>query len=330
MKVSEFCAKALATGLAAALLSACAIAQNNLVPPGTVASRSEASRGSWMLPDAKNSTLIYVTGWLTPYVYAYAYPSGSLEGTLHLKYNLQSLCSDDRGNVWVPTNTSTKGFIFKIKHAGTKPIETLTDRQLAGGCAVDESTGNLAVIGNLQFTGSNYGYGGVAIYPGGHGKPAYYSLPVAPFSCSYDDRGDLFVVTWSGYPSDHWSLIWLPKGASGFEGFSLSPNVTPYGVRWDGKYLAVAVGVRAIDRFQIDSTDHDGSKVGQTVHIADAGDPWADGLWWIADGKLFATYTKPSTRNHDDFSAWSYPRGGKPVKVVAGPSRLWGITVSKK
>ena len=67
-----------------------------------------------------------------------------------------------RGSSW------SDGLVLKYKHGGTKPIETLSDNQFPVACAVDESTGDLAVVGQPN-PAKNYN-GEAAIYPGGQGS----------------------------------------------------------------------------------------------------------------------------------------------------------------
>ncbi len=271
-----------------------------------------------MLPEAKTSTLVYVTD--SDLVYAYAYPSGILEGTIYLSNGggyVNHLCSDDQGDVWVTDgfrgSSWSDGLVLKYKHGGTKPIETLSDNQFPVACAVDESTGDLAVVGQPN-PAKNYN-GGAAIYPGGQGKPTYYRVSGGPISCTYDSSSDLFVVV--SPASKYRALIWLKKGRSGFKSFLLHPEVTPYGVRWDGTDLALAVGNSTIDRFEINGGA--GKEVSKTVLDGKLSD------WWIANNKVFGTYG-------DSFAAWHYPKGGEQIKDIEGPSGgdFGSITVSTR
>ena len=84
--------------------------------------------------------------------------------------NRQGECVDGAGNVFV-TN-SFKGQILEYAHGGTTPIATLSDpNQYPIDCAVDPTTGNLAVTNYFAKTGP----GSVAIYQGAQGAPLFYA-----------------------------------------------------------------------------------------------------------------------------------------------------------
>lgn len=330
--------------VAIVLLTGCGGLQPPIGAPGTMpqsrAITTHADRGgSWMLPEAKHKTLVYVTtgcsGTTECYygntlVYAFAYPSGNLEGTLTLSNDVVNACSDDDGNVWFTEVVGYQGQIVKYKHGGTKPIETLNDKQVPTGCAVDPTTGTLAVMNDY----GSVDYGGMTIYPAGltTSKPIYYafcpteSTCAYPDSCTYDSSGDLFVTLMTKvrkfYPT---YIIWLPKGAKRFEDFVLDPDVTANQAQWYGKYLAVAVrGSDKVDRFKIEGAGY-AKSVG---HAGFLGLPKAypyEG-WWIADGRLFAIQT------HKSFiDVWHYPEGGEPIKTITGSGDgFTGVTVSYK
>lgn len=314
-----------------AMPQAPAIAVNN-------SAKVQVRHGSWMLPEAIHRTLVYVTTgcastgscYQNKQVYAYAYPSGTLEGTLTLSNDPINDCSDNHGNVWVTELVShdhsyESGQIVKYKHGGVKPIETLSDNNVSTGCAVDPSTGTLAVI-NDSYNDSSYG--GVTIFPGGTGPPKYYMFFVSgstyalPASCTYDSSGDLFITLRFKLDSYPTQIIWLKKGASRFESFHLHPQIAPREAQWYGTDLTVAVGGGRLVRFKIEGSDS-ASRVGHTV-LADS---TGYGEWVIADRKLF------SIESYDPvFSVWRYPGGGDPIKTVTGSgvAAFTGITVSTK
>src|SRR5581483_1540828 len=104
----------------------------------------------------KHGTLLFVaTG---DNVYLLSYPSGKLVSSLEIPgYNI---CSDNDGNVFVPT---TGYQIAEYSHYG-ELIQKLQDGDVPLGCAVDPTTGNLAV------TNEGSGAGEVAIYSNAKGQ----------------------------------------------------------------------------------------------------------------------------------------------------------------
>jgi hypothetical protein len=183
---------ALSFSAAAALLAACSGSQPPIGAPGATAQTStlatHADRGkSWTLPEAKSIGLLYVAGSQNGQngsAYVYTYPQGRLVGTLTGFAEPFGECTDSAGNVFIVaySNGSTSAStIYEYAHGGTKPIATLSDPDVAVGCAVDPTTGNLAASGN-----------GVAIFKNATGNPAYYSSGYHFYYCGYDERGNLY------------------------------------------------------------------------------------------------------------------------------------------
>ena len=159
---------------------------------------ASAHAGAWMLAEAKREDLLYVaTG---DNVYVLSYPGGKLVGSLGITGN--NLCSDARGDVFIPTS----GYdVVEYAHGGNSPIETLADGDIPLGCAVDPTTGNLAVTNEAS------GAGEVAIFPKAKEPSTWHRDPdIGTFGlCGYDDRGNLFV---DGSGSGNFLAI-PPRGA---------------------------------------------------------------------------------------------------------------------
>src|SRR5579863_884632 len=144
--------------VALALLAGCSGAQSPAGIPDTLHSDS-ASRGaamslaqnravSWMAPEAKNENLLYVSNVSS--VTVYAYPSGTLVGTLAGLYKTHGECADAHGNVFI-TGTSQ---IIEFAHGATTPLKILKDPLYdPQGCSVDPLTGDLAVTNYDQSSG---------------------------------------------------------------------------------------------------------------------------------------------------------------------------------
>jgi hypothetical protein len=79
-------------------------------------------------------------------------------------------CADANGDVFIVESLS----INEYAHGGTQPIATLSDPSGYGfGCAVDPTTGNLAVVND----GSRYISTDVLIYHNASGEPVGYPVP---------------------------------------------------------------------------------------------------------------------------------------------------------
>ena len=151
-----------------------------------LASASERSAGRsapWMQSLANGGDLLYVSDNGTGNVYVFLYPSGVLSGTLTGLGGPVGECVDRAGDVWIGTQTPPE--MIEYSHGGTTPIATLNDNTgVPVGCAVDPTTGNLAV-GNSD---------NVAIYTNARGNPTYTDSDLGSFTnCTYDKTGDLFV-----------------------------------------------------------------------------------------------------------------------------------------
>src|ERR1700734_631611 len=114
----------------------------NPVIPGEPNATGGAHETSWMASDADTLDLLYVSSSKDGSVYVYSYPQGALQGWL-LKRHASGLCSDRDGDVFVPEGNE----VLEYPHGGTQPLAIL--HNALGGvlqfCAVDPSTGNLAV-----------------------------------------------------------------------------------------------------------------------------------------------------------------------------------------
>lgn len=285
--------------------SATAFAPN----PEGVASRTGAR--SWMLPEAKNQDLLYVSD--PPLVRVYTYPRGKLVGTLKPSQQAGNMCaSSATGNVFfVEINQ-----IEEYAHGGTVPIETLNfPDNAAFWCAVDPSSGNLAV------TDSAYN-GGVYVYPRASGTPKLYEAPPGldegTIACVYDDRENLYVTGGAtsfalGEISNKGKGFAIPLGATPTE-----PAWQP-GVQWDGKDIVLSDGAQNLYRFKI--VRHNGVLAGQAT-LGDAQSVF--GMWLDGDRLVIPN----DYRYQGSVQFYAYPAGGEPTKTMTGFYRPFGTTVS--
>jgi hypothetical protein len=313
LRLSRF---TLSSCVAAALLAGCGGSQPPIGAPGAVPQASaiatHADRGkSWMLPEAKTDDLLYISNVYT--VTVYSYPKGKHVGTLKGFYEPFGECSDSAGDVFIANGDT----ILEYEHSGKKPIQTLT---LSGygsvSCAVDSTTGNLAVTWNK---GSYPGY--VAIYPDASGSPALYSIGSMQFIfCGYDPAGNLYV---DGEASNENKFLFaeLPKGGSSLENITLNQSFEYAGaVQWDGKYVAVGDD-EAQKIYQFTISGSSGTLEGTTS----LGDADTVLQWVINKKKVVGADDIPSTVWY-----WNYPAGGPAVKSITKEVfHPVGATISK-
>lgn len=310
--------------VAVALLGGCSAAQVPVAAPTTVmqavAGLANEQR-SWMAPDAKRLDLLYVSDYETNNVYAYSFPRGKLRGVLAgiLKNFVlpTGLCSDNAGNVFVPDSANST--VLEFAHGSTKLVKTLIDsNELPYSCAVDDTTGNLAVV-DLE---SASGAGGVSIYSRARGLPKTYDYGFIYkwYFAAYDDEGNLFVDASYDLPSEPLAFVELPKGQKGFETVTLDQTFgAPGGVAWDGSYLAVGDAKSSIIyRFVIAGSS--GTQVGAT-RLRRARE--------VAQFAIVGKTVVGANFHGHSVAFWKYPAGGVPAKSLAGFGEPFGVTLSK-
>jgi hypothetical protein len=287
--------------------------------PDSVASSRNDGGQSWMVPDAKARDLLYVSNVST--VTAYSYPQGKLEGTLRGFSDPGGQCVDQKGDIFI-TNLDT-GQVFEYAHGGTKPLAVLKSPSAdPAGCAIDPTTGNLAV----SSLGSGRD-GSVGVYKNAQGTPTIYR--VKPFQeywfCGYDTAGNLFV---DGQNKDAvLEFAELPKGGEALQRITLNQSIGwPGGIQWDGKYVTVGdYNTPVVYQFVIQGTS--GTKVGSTS--LGGNDVSAVGQFFILGRRLIAPNlcTGSCTGN---VLYYDYPAGGTPTKTITTGVRYpHGLVVSR-
>jgi len=264
----------------------------------TSATAAHASRGkSWMLPEAKNTDLIYAVNGCGG-TCVLSYPEGKLVGALTGVQGLAA-CSDSKGNVFISEQTD----VVEYAHGGTSPIATYnTAYNPPSGCSVDPESGNLAVV-----TG---GY--VAVFPAGSKNPTSYDTMLNAQYCGYDNDGNLFV---DGFDGQSVGLSELPKGSDGFEMLSFEQNYgDPGQIQWDGKYLSYesqGKGKPTILQFTVSGSST--KIVGQTLLKKV---PNSLRLSWIYEGSVVAPYSVNGA-HATLIGIWKYPKGGAPTNRIS-------------
>jgi hypothetical protein len=265
---------------------------------------------SWIAPEAKQSDLAYVSGGYHAGILAFTYPRGKYVGSIATGADAQGLCAAKNGNWWVVAADADE--VLEYAHGGTMPLKTLNvSAGEPAGCAVDPTTGNLAV--------TILGTGSVVVFTRGSGSGTTTSDGLAStYFDGYDDKGNLFADGLSGDSSP--GLVELPKGGSTFVPIKLSRALLfPGGVQWHERYLAVGdQEASAIYHFAI----HGGNakEIGVT-RLGGGSDIIA---FWIQKRDVVA-----ADAGNETAAIWKYPSGGAPIRFLSGPYGLSaGITVS--
>ncbi len=273
-----------------------------------------------MARNAQAKSLLYVSD--SSKVTVYSYPQGVLVGTLRGFYLATGECVDARGDVFIVNSGTAK--IFKYAHGGTKRLATLqSPTRDPVGCAVDTTTGDLAV------TSEGFGSSAtVAVFKHARGKPTIYedSAFYEFYFCGYDDKGDLFADGLSTPGSGHFALAELRAGQPGLTNIVISQYIRfPGGVQWDGKYLTV--GDQFTNVYQVGITGSSGVIVG-TTNLGSGAENVKQ--FWIQGRTVIAPNTYLTGKLHSNVLLYNYPQGGKATKtIVKGVRDAQGAVVSK-
>lgn len=297
-------------------------ARADAIPQGRAIHEYLDGRGSWTLPNAKHSALLYISDAESADVYVYTLPDLKLSGTLTGFSFPGGECSDSRGNVWITDVTTGGSRIVEYAHGGISPISILSDANAdAANCSADPSSGDLAVTNVFTVSG---GQGSVAIYKGASGSPALYqdSDIYYVYFTGYDNAGNLYVDGVSNALT--FEFAELRKGSSAFTNITLDAPITfPGSVQWDGHHMTTTPQEptdNAIYRLKISGSI--GSVIGKTrLKLPSC----ALSQTWIAGTRVASSCFNASGSSVD---LWRYPRGGRPVESVPGSKEPGGTTIS--
>jgi hypothetical protein len=284
-----------------------------------------AQRLSWMSPAAGNN-LLYVSDYQDVLVYDYG--TDKQVGKLDYFTHAAGSCTDAKGDVFVTNDGAAD--VLEFAHGKSSPIQTLIDpTPYPSDCAVDPSTGNLAVVN--QYGASEYSPGNVAIYSGAKGKPKTYK--VSGFSTyvsgTYDAQGDLVV---SDLESSGIKFAMLPHGSSKFEAITLPHGgdwAGPGFVRWDGVYFDVEFAIGETSLFVWYTIK--GSRGTQEGYTSTEESGEVGGPYWlgrIGGAKSVKRANQLVVCLYDGVSGWEYPRGGDYIFQLYDDQRAGGVTVS--
>jgi hypothetical protein len=310
----------------AMLLTACGGGQPSLGPPAGAIPQARAivtnRVGSWVSPEAERGDLLYVLfryygskGYVGE-AEIYTFPGARLVGKLTGFSDPHNICSDANGNVWIMDYGGSDYLttLHEFAHGSTEEIATLSDPDgTAQACAVDPTTGNLAVA-NLRSYG-DYG-ANVLVYPNAQEPPTEYGTVTVdwPRSATYDDAGDLFVAGQVGVYGA--AANELKKGSSAFQLFKPKPFGRPHiGAEWGDGYLTDIHRPYLINRYRIKNGDgfYVGSMTLDVSYIR---------YFLVHDRYLVASDGSSSVY------FFKYPSGGNPITTIGSLYNPGGIALS--
>lgn len=237
----------------------------------------------------------YFSNYYGTYLNEFDYPkSDSQIGRLNVS---GGMCTKGARTFWLVAGETE---IEEFKAGGTSPIKTLSESAGApSGCAVDTTTGDLAVpiLSN----------GDVVIFkPGSKSGTTLSSGLIEAFFDGYDGSGNLFV---DGFNSaDTFQLVELPKGSKSFEDISISSTITfPNSIQWDGTYLTMGCtegSTEGICRYRIVGTK---AILKGIVSVSGCAGYWIE-----------RPYVYCADATNDDGAVFNYPAGGSPIANLTG------------
>jgi len=273
----------------------------------------------------QNEDLLYLSSGVWIYVYDLkgAVPPYMIGGL----WGPSGMCVNSAGDIWVTESGS--GEVVRFLHGGTSVVSTLHDpKSRPLGCAVDRTTGNVAVSSSRG--PQPFDPGDVAVFPRALDNPIIYRLPdlMFYFFCTYDDSGNLFV---DGQDHNFDIVIAkLPKGGTRMSKLAvrgLPPNFHyPGGIFWDGQYLVVGDYDRGII-YRLKVTGPAASVVSSTRLLE------SSGLDQFFIGRLrygFNTAPVLVAPNNMTTTAmiWNYPAGGEPIQTLGNIPYFIGAVIS--
>ena len=292
------------------------------VPQASAAHARAAA--SWMLPEAKQQRLLYVSDPGTNDVYVYTYPKGTLVGTLTGFNEPWGLCSDRAGNVFIADVWNYR--LIEYAHGGTTPVATLNDDDgHPTNCAIDPSTGNLAAT--FYFLSGSHRKSEVAIYASAEGTPRHYrgsKIGDGLWACTYDEKGNLFVDGIYGRTSTVVGLAELRKGHHSLTNLSLGTWVQYLsGIQWADGYLAIADQSQGSHEATIYRLSLHGRKTAVAGTTEIDGTQGVEQFWVEGDRVTAPGWDTAAIR------LYHYPRGGSATRTIGGLHTPFGVTVSE-
>jgi hypothetical protein len=280
-----------------------------------------------MLAEASTENLLYIADYLAGGILVYSYTPSKyrLVGILSHPSSDTNLCVDSEQDVFATNYHS----VVEYKHGATSPLRILGGLQAyVYGCAVDSTTGTLAVANANESTRTPTAY--VSFFKRSGGRHTTLSLP-EPYrdgdGVAYDGSGNLFVTAYVPGTSPSFVLLELPKDSKQFVEITLGKTFVGSGqIAWDGKYLDFAdPRQNVIYRFAIDGQRLKAKGTLVLQRSYDIGSFFVDGATLIAPASSKPSYSDAGPRL---INFYDYPAGGKKTGVIRGVSSPTGVVVS--
>jgi hypothetical protein len=344
MQSSRFSYHACAIFLAFVLLGGCgrsepAISATNMIPSTSALATHIDSGESWMLPEARSEDLIYASAYTQNDVYVYDYKTGKQVGLLTGFDVPNGQCVDKKGDVWIANTDGSS--VIEYAHGGSAPIATLAADGAPFGCAIDPTTGNLAI------TTWTYGYGAssLLVWKDARRDPRSYSSYGCPemWPPGYDSHGNLYIECQNGPPPGY---VWeLPHGGSKLKKLSVDRLIGAAGsVTWDGRYIALTVQPyseqNATQIYQVAEKSPGHLTVVHRTYLKDTCWQHSDFVG-LVQPFIVGKKNTPSNRTQGEvvlggnrpcknrFDFWKYPSGGDPTsELKSAPTTTTGQSVS--
>lgn len=310
----------LASGVAAALLTGCAFPSSPT--PGALANSVRPQAVMAHQPTSSQQTLIYTRAYNDSSGVIFTYPGGSQQTyAINPATYPQGLCSDSKGNVFL---VGGSGEVEEYAFGATSPTAAVSIGQgiTDAGCTVDDTTGNLAMVITTKK------YATVAVLSNFTPPAKLYSFGGQPWSLTYDNKGNLFVLpnSFGGY------LAELKKGAHTFTKFPFSSDLSfsrPSYVQWDGKYIAITAihsGRREgfshwIYRCKVANSQVQLVSIVKPLSFLDPRNAHRIRSWIAPERNIFT-----SAQSSEGLSIWAYLNAAK--KLAHFPGRFEGAVVA--
>jgi hypothetical protein len=316
-------------GILALAVGGCTSGNSSLPTTTGAPASNQGSRHqqSWMAREASSEDLLYIvdSGLGGVVVYSYTPPKYKVVGFL-ANSSYGRICVDSAQNVLVTISSS----VVEFKHGATLPFRILGGLPgYAGGCAVDSTSGTLAVPNE----GGSSQTAAVSFFKKNSGRHTNIPIP-EPYKiegyCAYDGSGNLFVgaVVLGGQP--RFALLELPRNSKKFVEIALDESLDSYvsgGIAWDGKYLDIAdTAQNIVYQFAIKGRKGSTNATISLQRSYNIGEFFIEGTTIIVPA-----YTKPISPSKPALGVvnfYNYPGGGKKTGVIRGSSYPSGLIVS--
>lgn len=273
-------------------------------------------------------------------LYVYSYPSLQPRYTIHQPANagVYGECTDAAGDVFVTTRepSSYVGTIYEYQHGATTPETTLSDPGEPYGCAVDPTTGNLAVSNYFDHYGQFENLGEILIYPKDGSAPQSFAESglYKMYFCGYDGSGNLFFFTLAG-ENPTYQLYEITHRDSVTPITLNTKIVTPGAIQWNAEHLTITdlnQGTTPGPELVYTLKLRHGSATVIATRKLDTPENWHFGQTLIDGGNVLAipVHTAGKDIGKSIVSMWTYPSGpGRAYRSTRlNTTALFGLAIS--